>query len=108
MIDKLPTTGVTDSIKDLAAEVAQFLPRQEKNQAKSGSHGMDGGDHGVGLLRDEAYEDWVPFLDRFRTSLAGFLGQLNNFAECSVTMFGELQRAIEQAKNNYEQYKSQL
>ncbi|EYU46134.1 hypothetical protein ABFS82_04G070500 [Erythranthe guttata] len=103
MIDKLPAKGVADSIKDLAAEVAHFLPRQDKSSSH-GRSGTGGGDLGVS---DEVAEEWVPFLDRFRTSLAGFLGQLNNFAESSVTMFGELQKAIEQAKNNYEQYKSQ-
>ncbi|KAI3450104.1 hypothetical protein Pfo_006769 [Paulownia fortunei] len=114
MIDKLPSKRVIDSIKDLADEVAQFLPRQEKNQGKAGNHshkesslaGTDA-DPGINMLTDEASEDWIPVLDRFRTSLAGFLGQLNNFAESSVKMFTDLQEAIQQGKNNYEQYKSQ-
>ncbi|KAL6524279.1 hypothetical protein OROGR_016713 [Orobanche gracilis] len=104
MIDKLPANGVIDSIKDLADEVAYLLPRQEKNQAKSG-HNSRNGDDGVGMLREEDSDDWVPVLDRLQTSLTGFLGKLNSFAESSVTMFAELQEAIQQAKNNYEQYK---
>ncbi|KAL0288608.1 UNVERIFIED_CONTAM: protein ALTERED PHOSPHATE STARVATION RESPONSE 1 [Sesamum calycinum] len=42
MIDELPTKGVTDSIKDLAAEVAHFLPRQEKNHGKAGNQSTTG------------------------------------------------------------------
>ncbi|KAH6765989.1 bZIP transcription factor [Perilla frutescens var. hirtella] len=101
MIDKLPCKGVVNSIKDLEAEVAHFLPRQEKSQGKGGNHG----DHGMTtMLRDE---DLIPALDRFRTSLAGFLGQLNNFAESSLSMFADLQKTIQEAKSNYEQPKSQ-
>ncbi|KAL0459051.1 UNVERIFIED_CONTAM: protein ALTERED PHOSPHATE STARVATION RESPONSE 1 [Sesamum latifolium] len=114
MIDELPTKGVTDSIRDLAAEVAHFLPRQEKNHGKAGNQSHNGpslagtnDDSGINLLRDNVAEDSIPALDRFRTSLAGFLGQLNNFAECSVKMFTDLQKSIEEAKNNYEQFKSQ-
>ncbi|KAK6164014.1 hypothetical protein DH2020_000878 [Rehmannia glutinosa] len=111
MIDKLPSKGVIDSIKDLADEVAHFLPRQEKkhghNSHNASSEAGINGDQGINLLREEASEDWIPILDRFQTSLAGFLGQLNNFAESSVKMFVDLQEAIQQAKNNYELYKSQ-
>lgn len=103
MIDKLPAKGVVDSIKDLEAEVAHFLPRQEKNHGKAEKYG----DIGTTVSRDHVSEDWVPALDRFRTSLAGFLGQLNNFAETSVMMFSELQKSIEEAKSNYQQAKSQ-
>lgn len=100
MIDKLPAKGVVDSIKDLEAEVAHFLPRQEKTH---GNHG----DLGTTASRDQFSEDWIPALDRFRTSLAGFLGQLNNFSESSVMMFSDLQKSIEEAKSNYQQPKSQ-
>ncbi|XP_057802414.1 nitrate regulatory gene2 protein-like [Salvia miltiorrhiza] len=95
MIDTLPFKGVVDSIKDLEVEVAHFLPHQEKSQASTA------------MSRDEVSEDRIPALDRFRTSLAGFLGQLNNFAESSQGMFSDLQKAIEDAKSNYEQFKSQ-
>lgn len=98
MIGKLPSKGVVDSIKDLEVEVAHFLPHQEKSQGKSASSAM---------LRDEVSEVRIPALDRFRTSLAGFLGQLNNFAESSEGMFSDLQKAIQEAKNNYEQFKAQ-
>lgn len=104
MIDELPSKAVIDSAKDLAAEVAHFIPSQDKNQGKAGKHSL--GDSNASLL-NEASEDWIPALDRFRTSLAGFLGQLNNFAEASVVKFTELQRAIEESKSNYEQFKSQ-
>ncbi|KZV30575.1 hypothetical protein F511_05725 [Dorcoceras hygrometricum] len=115
MIDRLPCKGVVDSIKDLAAEVAHVLPRQEKNQGKSTNRsrnvslldGMDGDERGINTSTDEALEDLVPAFDGFRTSLAGFLGKSNNFAECSVTMFSDLQKSIQDAKFKYEQFKSQ-
>lgn len=100
MIEQLPSKGVVDSIKDLEVEVTHFLPHQEKSHGKSGGHGAT-------VLGDEVSHDRIPAMDRFRTSMAGFLGQLNNFAESSETMFSNLQRAIEEAKNNYEQPKAQ-
>lgn len=96
MIDAVPAKPVLDSIKDLASEVSHFLPLQEKNHGKSGPHGDP-------VLKDEVYEDRVLALDRFKTSLAGFLGQLNNCAETTVKMFSDLQKVIEEAKNNYGQ-----
>ncbi|CAI9781353.1 unnamed protein product [Fraxinus pennsylvanica] len=115
MIDKLPSQEVVESIKHLAAEVAHFLPRQEKNQRKGGNHsllstfqaGTNDDNSGINMPRDEASEDWISGSDRFRTSLAGFLGQLNNFSESSVKMFSDLQKVIEEAKENYQQFKSQ-
>lgn len=100
MIDGLPLKGVSDSIKELAAEVAQFLPHQDKKQGKVG----DAGDEPIA---DTLRDDVVPRLDRVRTSLAGFLGNLNGFAESSLRMFTELQKAIQDSKKNYEQFKAQ-
>ncbi|KAL2510961.1 hypothetical protein Adt_16561 [Abeliophyllum distichum] len=115
MIDKLPSQEVVDSIKHLAAEVAHFLPRQEKNPRKGVKHShssalqaeTNDNDSGINMLRDEASEDWITVYDRFRTSVASFLGQLNNFSESSVKMFIDLQKTIEEAKENYKQFKSQ-
>ncbi|KAG8388879.1 hypothetical protein BUALT_Bualt02G0171100 [Buddleja alternifolia] len=106
MIEELPSKAVVDSIKDLAAEVAHFLPRQEKNHGKGENH-TPNGEFGINMVREEALENGVAAFDRFRICLAGFLGQLNNFAESSVKMLNELQKAIEEAKSNYEQFKSQ-
>ncbi|KAH6791680.1 hypothetical protein C2S52_002157 [Perilla frutescens var. hirtella] len=104
MIEGLPSKGVADSIKELAAEVAQFLPRQDKSQGKVGDAGTTSRDEATAdMLRD----DVVPRLDRVRTSLAGFLGKLNSFAECSLKMFTDLQKDIQDAKKNYEQFMSQ-
>ncbi|KAG6415221.1 hypothetical protein SASPL_122626 [Salvia splendens] len=97
MIDILPSKGVSDSIKELAAEVAQFLPRQDKKQAKANRNGA-----AMDTLRDLNYA--VPRLDRVRTSLEGFLVKLNSFAECSLRMFTELQKATQDAKMSYEQF----
>ncbi|XP_042003211.1 nitrate regulatory gene2 protein-like [Salvia splendens] len=105
MFDKLPAKGVVDSIKDLEVEVAHFLPHQEKSQGKAASTTTT--TTTTTILGDEISQDRTPALDSFRTSLAGFLGQLNNFAESSERMFSELQKAIQEAKNNYEQFKSQ-
>ncbi|KAL1545074.1 nitrate regulatory gene2 protein-like isoform X2 [Salvia divinorum] len=97
MFDKLPSKEVVDSIKDLEVEVAYFLPHQEKKKAKAASTTM---------LRDEGQAQ-MPALDRFRTSLAGFIGKLNNFADSSEGMFADLQMEIQEAKKNYELFKSQ-
>ncbi|XP_047970903.1 nitrate regulatory gene2 protein-like [Salvia hispanica] len=97
MIDTLPSKGVADSIKELAAEVAQFLPRQEKKQARANRN-----EAAMDTLRDLDFA--VPRLDRVRTSLEGFLVKLNSFAECSLRMFTELQKATQDAKMNYEQF----
>ncbi|KAL0460867.1 UNVERIFIED_CONTAM: protein ALTERED PHOSPHATE STARVATION RESPONSE 1 [Sesamum latifolium] len=111
MIDKLPSKRVTDSMKELAAEVALFLPRQDKNQGRAGSDSQTTSsaagtidDPSISMLRDDVSEDRMP---RFRASLAGFLGQLNNFAECCLKMFTELQKGIQESKSNYEQFKAQ-
>ncbi|XP_022898963.1 nitrate regulatory gene2 protein-like [Olea europaea var. sylvestris] len=114
-IDKLPSQEIVESIKHLTAEVAHFLPRQEKNQTKGGndSHlstfqaGTNDDTSGINMLKDEASEDWISGSDRFRTSLARFLGKFNNFSESSVKMFSDLQKVIEEAKENYKQFKSQ-
>lgn len=101
MIDGLPAKGVPDSVKELAAEVAQFLPRQDKKHGNK----PDGNEAATDALRD--LDDVVPRLDRVRTSLEGFLLKLNSFAECSLRMFTELQKAIQDAKKSYEQFMSQ-
>ncbi|KAA8550044.1 hypothetical protein F0562_001728 [Nyssa sinensis] len=115
MLDKLPTKEVADSIKDLAAEITRFLPRQEKNQGKHMNYPQSAswqagsnGDSAANTLRDEASEDWTTSFDCFRSSLVRFLGRLNNFAESSVKMFNELQKAIQEAKDSYDQLRSQL
>ncbi|CAA7018407.1 unnamed protein product [Microthlaspi erraticum] len=99
-LEELPTKEVSSSVKALASDVARFLPRQEKNRNKKKN------DH---LLQDETLEDCGPGFDRFRTSLEGFVGQLNQFAESSVKMYAELKQGIEEAKkakDKYEQMKA--
>ncbi|EEF40761.1 protein ALTERED PHOSPHATE STARVATION RESPONSE 1 [Ricinus communis] len=99
----LPAKDVVEAIKGLAAETAHLLPHQEKNQGKSANPASwkaeNGSDSGINMLRDEASDDCISGFDRFRSSLEGFLGQLNNFSEGSVTMYAELQKAIRDAKN---------
>ncbi|KAJ9178460.1 hypothetical protein P3X46_010339 [Hevea brasiliensis] len=97
-LEDLPAKAVVEAIKGLAGETANLLPRQEKNQGKSANLG-NGSDLGINLLRDEASEDCISGFERFRLSLEGFLGQLNNFAECSVKMYAELHKSIQDAKN---------
>ncbi|KAL8548785.1 hypothetical protein ACS0TY_007887 [Phlomoides rotata] len=94
MLNAVPAKAVLDSIKDLASEVSHFLPHQEKTHGK-------GGKHGEPVSKNEVSEDRVPALDRFRISLACFLGQLNNCAESTVKMFSDLQKIIQEAKDNY-------
>lgn len=110
MFSALPTKEVTDAIKDLAAATTHFLPRQEKTKGK-GPRPRDwqsgaNGDLGIPPMRDEASEDWVMGYDHFRTSMAVFLGKLNNFAESSVKKFAELQNSTEKAKKSYAQVRS--
>ncbi|PSS14563.1 Dynactin subunit 1 like [Actinidia chinensis var. chinensis] len=94
-LDSLPTKEVVDSIKGLVAEITRFLPLQEKNEGKGMNPAHSSNDEvGINLLRDEASEDWI-------TCLVGFIGQLKNFAESSVKMFTELEKAIQEAKTSY-------
>ncbi|KAL0370261.1 UNVERIFIED_CONTAM: protein ALTERED PHOSPHATE STARVATION RESPONSE 1 [Sesamum angustifolium] len=111
MIDELPSKQVISSMKELAAEVALFLPRQDKNQGRAGSDSQTTlsaarttDDPSISMPRDEVSGDRMP---HFRASLAEFLGQLNNFAECCLKMFTELQKGIKESKSNYEQFKAQ-
>ncbi|KAJ4842484.1 hypothetical protein Tsubulata_001844 [Turnera subulata] len=111
-LEALPVKEVAESIKALAAETARFLPRQEKNQGKnvnSSSWKADtGSDSAVNmLLQDEPLEDFVSGLAHFKSSLDGFLRQLNSFAGSSAEMYAELVMAIHAAKNNFESQKSQ-
>ncbi|CAH8381790.1 unnamed protein product [Eruca vesicaria subsp. sativa] len=102
-LEALPTKEVSSSIKALASDVARFLPRQEKNRNRKHRSGENHNDH---MLQDETLEDCGPGFDRFRTSLEGFAGQLNQFAELSVKMYDELKQGIQEAKNKYEQMKA--
>ena len=94
-LDSLPIKEVADSVKGLVAEITRFLPLQEKNQGKgmNPAHSSNG-EVGINLLRDEASEHWI-------TCLVGFIGRLKNFAESSVEMFTELEKAIQEAKTSY-------
>ncbi|XP_034892983.1 uncharacterized protein [Populus alba] len=107
----LPVKEVAESIRLLAAETAHFLPRQEKNQGKKSKFSSWKGDNGsesaVNMLRDEASEDFILGFEHFRSSLEGFLGQLNNFAEKSVEMYAKLEEEIHVVKSNYEREMSQ-
>lgn len=104
-LSELPTKDVVDSVKGLAADAGHFLPSQEKAQGKKkGNTQSNGSDPKVGTPRDEALEDCTLGLDRFRSSLVGFLGQLSKFADSSKRMYEDLEIEIERAKNEYEQW----
>ncbi|XP_030458503.1 protein ROLLING AND ERECT LEAF 2-like [Syzygium oleosum] len=107
-LEALPSKDVAESVKGLAAEIHQFLPRQERNQEKNTKHpqttptsweGGTGADSEVNTLRDHASEDWTTCVDRFRSSLAGFLGKLNKYAESSVDMYMSLEKGIQGSKS---------
>ncbi|KAK1586885.1 hypothetical protein Q3G72_007198 [Acer saccharum] len=103
-LEKLETSkakDVVDSIKGLAAETNRFIPHQEKNHGKNATR--NGSDSAVNIMRDEISVDWNSGFDRFRSSLVGFLGQLNTFAEYSVTLYAELRQEIEIAKTSYDE-----
>ncbi|CAJ1971180.1 unnamed protein product [Sphenostylis stenocarpa] len=111
-LSTLPVKDVADSIKSLAADTAQFLPHQDKNQGKGSHPHMStwkadiGGESADGLLTDDVSEDWVTGLDQFRRSLIRFLGQLNNLSGCSVKMYKELRQNIQEVKK-YQRLNSQ-
>lgn len=110
-LNDLPVKEVAESIRLLAAETAHFLPRQEKNQGKKSKFSSwkadNGSESAVNMLRDEASEDFILGFEHFRSSLEGFLGQLNNFAEKSVEMYAKLEEEIHVVKSNYEREMSQ-
>ncbi|KAB2606324.1 hypothetical protein D8674_006041 [Pyrus ussuriensis x Pyrus communis] len=87
----LPAKEVEDSIKTLAAETYRFLPHQEKKEKGAGLFDLtswkhdNGSDSGANMITDE----------------------LSNFAESSVEAYVDLQKAIQRAKSNYEQFKAQ-
>ncbi|KAJ7964872.1 Protein of unknown function (DUF630 and DUF632) [Quillaja saponaria] len=106
-LDALGVKDVADSVKDLAAETARFLPRQEKNQGKGAKHSHitswkeadRGSESADSLLRNEASEAWVSGFDGFQSSLVKFIGQLYNFADSSVKMYKELDKEIRKSKS---------
>ncbi|KAI3409519.1 DUF632 domain-containing protein, partial [Psidium guajava] len=112
-LDSLPTKEVTDSIRGLAAEVSSFLPREEKSQKKIGkwphpSSSNNGCDPAYDiLLSNEAPEECTSHFHHIQSRLMEVLCQLNNYAESSVKNYAELEKAIQDAKNRYEQLKSQ-
>ncbi|XP_062015307.1 protein ALTERED PHOSPHATE STARVATION RESPONSE 1 [Rosa rugosa] len=112
-LETLPASEVTEAIKTLETEIASFVPRQEKKEGKDANHsglapGKDdsGIDNAANMLRDEVSPSWISSFDRFQTSLAGFCGKLNKFAESSVKMYAEVQAAIQSSKSNYDHIKS--
>lgn len=115
MLDSLPTKEVTDSIRGLAAEVSSFLPREEKSQKKIGkwphpssSNADNACDPAYDiLLSNEAPEECTAHFHHIQSRLMDVLCQLNNYAESSVKKYAELEKAIQDAKNRYEQLKSQ-
>ncbi|KAJ9542878.1 LOW QUALITY PROTEIN: hypothetical protein OSB04_029384 [Centaurea solstitialis] len=114
-LENLPTKEVSDSIKDLAAEINHFLPQQEKGQG--GHHRAMPWQHvnkkddddsvGVDLLRAEVSEDRNVSFDRLRSRLEAFLAQLRKFSGLSAEMFTDLQKAIQDKKSKYAQIHSQ-
>lgn len=110
-LEALPMKEVAESIKELAGETARFLPRQEKNQGNGANStswkAENGSDSAINLLREEGLEDYVSGFGHFKTSLDEFLGQLSNFAGSSAKMYAELQKAIQDAKQNFEKLRSQ-
>ncbi|CAI9105964.1 OLC1v1005001C1 [Oldenlandia corymbosa var. corymbosa] len=116
LLSNLPTETVVDSMKNLAAEIDRFLPRQEKTHGKganrrhsSPDQGIIDGDPHMNLLGggDASEDHRTPGLDQFRISLANLLNHMSTFAETSVNMYTRLQREIEDAKKSYEQQKTQ-
>ncbi|CAM8972947.1 unnamed protein product [Rhodiola kirilowii] len=101
-LDQLPTKEVAESIKGLAAETSRLLPKHEK------SKGNNLGESSATLLNEGidavASEDCVSAFDRFRSGLVGFLGQMNRYAEYSVEMYKDIDKAIAQAKTAHEQH----
>ncbi|XP_057953753.1 nitrate regulatory gene2 protein isoform X2 [Malania oleifera] len=109
-LNQLHPKDVADSIKGLAAEISHFLPRQEKGQGRSMNNlRSNASDSTADLLvdTDGTSDDWNFGFDRFRSSLVGFLGQLNKFAKDSVNMYTQLENEIGTAKRNYEQKNNQ-
>ncbi|XP_020231995.1 nitrate regulatory gene2 protein [Cajanus cajan] len=106
-LGELPIQDVLNSMRSLECETARFLPRHENQGKNTNLPHMTSwtahvrGESSRNLLGDDASEDWDSSFDRFRTSLLGFLGQLNNFSGSCVKMYIELGEAIQNAKNYY-------
>ncbi|XP_076929340.1 uncharacterized protein LOC143593661 [Bidens hawaiensis] len=105
-LETLPAKVVADSIKELAAEIDHFLPRQEKvkggHRSMPWQHANNNDDHaGVNLLHEEVLEDRNANFDRLKSRLEVFLGQLSKFSGLSFEMFTDLQTAIKERKIIY-------
>ncbi|KAG9138546.1 hypothetical protein Leryth_012887 [Lithospermum erythrorhizon] len=100
--EMLPTKEVIDSIKGLSTEISHMLPRQEKHHGKTASLMQSTDENG----NHEPSGDKIKGFDHLQTSLVFFLRQLNKFAESSMVMYAELQKEIEIAKRNYQQFRS--
>lgn len=105
-LESLPTKEVADSIKDLAAEIDHFLPRQEKSKGGH-HHSLVDDPAGVNLLGEEVLEERNANFDRIKSRLEVFLEQLSKFSGSSVEMFTDLQKAIQDKKNRYARIHSQ-
>ncbi|XP_052186577.1 protein ROLLING AND ERECT LEAF 2-like [Diospyros lotus] len=112
LLDTLPSKDVVDSVRGLTTAVSNLLPRQKKqgkgmNPQSSSQQAGSNSEIPINLSENKVSEDWVAGSHRFQSSLVGFIGQLKNFAGSSFNMFSELERAIQEAKVSYNQFKSQ-
>lgn len=100
-LEALPTKEVENSVKVLASDTTRLWPRQEGkslNRSSASLKRSNASDTGASILKDSAPEDRNSGIDRFQSSLVGFLDRLHCFALSSVGMYLELEKAIEEAK----------
>ncbi|CAI0397303.1 unnamed protein product [Linum tenue] len=108
-LESLPAREVADSIKGLTTETSRFIPHQDRKQGKKmatttelpPSWKGDNDNRSDDVAADD--DNGGPRgSERFRSSLEGFIGQLSKFAELSVNMYKEVEKAIQDAKHQFE------
>ncbi|CAL1404597.1 unnamed protein product [Linum trigynum] len=107
-LESLPAKEVADSIKGLTTETSRFIPHHERKQGKKMTTRTDlppswKGDNDNRSDDVAADDDGGPRgSERFRSSLEGFIGHLSKFAELSANMYKEVEKAIQNAKHQFE------
>lgn len=99
---------VADSIKELAAVTARYLPQQDETLRKNRSLTFssvpwkaDDSNGTVHIDRNEAMVDWNSGFPGLQSSLEGFFNELKDFASSSVSKYGDLRLKIEEAHKKY-------
>eukprot|EP00268_Persea_americana_P015805 TRINITY_DN1743_c0_g1_i3.p1 TRINITY_DN1743_c0_g1~~TRINITY_DN1743_c0_g1_i3.p1 ORF type:complete len:785 (-),score=173.33 TRINITY_DN1743_c0_g1_i3:708-3062(-) len=108
VVKGLEVKGVADSIKELVAVTARYLPQKDETLRKNRSSTfssvpwkVDGSNGTVHTDRNEATVDWNSGFPGLKSSLEGFFNELKDIADSSVKKYADLRLKIEEAHSKY-------